>query len=67
VHSRSATDLLFFSAPLVLLEVLQYASGNLLVVTRLPAPLRLLFYALLMAGMVVLAPRAVSEFIYAQF
>ncbi len=62
-----ATDLLFYSAPLILMDTVQYASGNLLVATRLPAPLRALFYALLLAGIILLAPSEVTEFIYAQF
>ncbi len=63
----NATDLLFYSAPLILMDVAQYASGNLLLPTRLPAPLRALFYALLLAAIILLTPSDVTEFIYAQF
>ena len=61
------TDLVLFSAPLLVMEVAQYASGNLLVVLRLPTLLRVFLYALLLALLVVFGTHQASGFIYAQF
>ncbi len=68
--SESATlwaNLVLFSLPLIVVQLIQQARNDLLVLMRLPIGLRLLIYAVALALMVVLGVRQASEFIYVQF
>jgi alginate O-acetyltransferase complex protein AlgI len=60
-------NLVLFSLPLVVVQWMQQASNDLLVLMRLPFGLRVLLYAAALALMVVLGVRQASEFIYVQF
>jgi len=60
-------DLVFFSAPLLVVQLCQYVSQDLLVLTKLPAWGRLPLYGLMLAWMVIFSDRSPSEFIYFQF
>ena len=57
----------FFSWPLLPVQLLQYRTGNLLAVTELATPLRLLIYGLLFCGILAFGVRESMEFIYFQF
>lgn len=66
--SRGALyQLAFYALPLVVVQIAQGVSGNLLIVNRLPWPLLSLFYASLALGMLAFGVRAPTEFIYFQF
>lgn len=60
-------ELVFFSFPLVLVEIYQYMSRDLLLLTRLPAMMRIIVYALLIAWTLIFGVRESLEFIYFQF
>ena len=64
---RFVRDLSFFTLPLVLMQIWQYRSGNLLVPTALPLVPRILFYTFLMFGIFAYSVRESTEFIYLQF
>ena len=57
----------YFSWPLIPVQIAQYRSGDLLVVTRLPAPARIAVYCLLFCGILAFGVRQSMEFIYFQF
>jgi alginate O-acetyltransferase complex protein AlgI len=61
------TNLLLYSLPVVVVQIIQQARGELLVLARLPFGLRIMVYGAALALMVVLAVRQSSEFIYVQF
>jgi alginate O-acetyltransferase complex protein AlgI len=61
------TDILFYAWPLLLLQIAQRRSGNLLVLTRLPAWAAALVLAFAIASIGVLGSREPMEFIYFQF
>jgi D-alanyl-lipoteichoic acid acyltransferase DltB (MBOAT superfamily) len=60
-------DLLFYTVPWCIVEVIAYARQDLFLFTRLPFPGRLLFNGALLAGIVLLNTRQAAEFIYVQF
>jgi D-alanyl-lipoteichoic acid acyltransferase DltB (MBOAT superfamily) len=62
-----ASTIVFFAAPLLLIEIAQHWSKDLLIVTRLKAPARALVYGALLAGIFVFGVRESVEFIYFQF
>ncbi len=57
----------FFYSPLILMQCAQHFTGDLMVAFRLPAPLRALLFALLLAGLFIFGVRESNEFIYFQF
>jgi alginate O-acetyltransferase complex protein AlgI len=57
----------YFSWPLIPVQILQYRSGDLLAVTRLPLPARLAIYGLLFCGILAFGVHTSMEFIYFQF
>jgi alginate O-acetyltransferase complex protein AlgI len=59
--------LLFYSLPLMLAQALEQWRRDLLVVTRLPAPLLGLLYGVMITLMLILGVRESMEFIYFQF
>lgn len=70
VSPESATlwaNLVLFSLPMVVVQLLQQAHNDLLTLMRLPLGLRILIYASALALIVVLGVRQASEFIYVQF
>ncbi len=72
LQSSPGTDLLWgnlvlFTLPLVVVQIAQQSSADLLVLARLPLGLRILLYASALALMVALGNRQASEFIYVQF
>ena len=60
-------DLLFFSWPLLLVQIYQYRTGDLLAVMRLPWLARAGVYCLLFWGILIFGVRESTEFIYFQF
>ena len=60
-------ELVFFTFPLVLIELYQYMSRDLLLLTRLPAIVRVIVYALLIVWTLIFGVRESLEFIYFQF
>ncbi|MEM1212101.1 MAG: MBOAT family protein [Planctomycetota bacterium] len=56
-----------YAAPLVLIQVLQQRSGDLMVMMRLPRVLLGLYYGVLIAAIAVFGVRETVEFIYFQF
>lgn len=59
--------LLFYAAPLFLMQVWQYRSNDLLVPTKLPPVGLSVLYSVLLLGIFILGVRESSEFIYFQF
>jgi D-alanyl-lipoteichoic acid acyltransferase DltB (MBOAT superfamily) len=57
----------FFALPLVVVQVVQYRSRDMMIMTRLPVVPRGIWYGLLVAGIFVLGAREPVEFIYFQF
>lgn len=62
-----AFTLLFFSAPLILVQIHQHLRGDLLSVPKVAAWVRVPAYAALLAGLCVFGVRESIEFIYFQF
>jgi alginate O-acetyltransferase complex protein AlgI len=62
-----AYSLLFFAAPLVLVEAYEARRGDLLAPSRLPLPFRVALYAALSVGVGIFGVRQSVEFIYFQF
>ena len=60
-------NLVLFTLPLFVVQLVQQGSGDLLVLARLPFGLRTLLYAVTLALMVALGVRQAAEFIYVQF
>jgi hypothetical protein len=60
-------DIVFYAWPLLLLQIAQRRSGNLLVLTGLPAPAAAAVLAFAIASIAVLGSREPMEFIYFQF
>ena len=68
VNSASlARELLFFSAPLLLVQAYQNAKQDLLAPLNAPALVRLPFFAALLIGILIFGIRESTEFIYFQF
>jgi len=59
--------LLFYSLPLVIIQIWQHISGVLLIVTKQSTLIRGLVYGLLLFGLIVFGAREPTEFIYFQF
>jgi len=62
-----AYELMFYSFPLLIMQVCQYLSGDLLVIVKLGAIKRGLIYGLLFFGILVFGVSDSMEFIYFQF
>ncbi len=60
-------EVCFYAAPLILVQIAQHRSRDMMVMTRLPVVLRGVWYGLLLAGLMVLGAREAVEFIYFQF
>ncbi len=56
-----------FSFPLLLVQLYQYRKRDLLALTKLPAPLQVYLYSLILVLMFILGARQSIEFIYFQF
>ncbi len=54
-------------SPLVVVQLAQHTSRDLLVPLRLPVPLRALLFAALLLGMMIFGVRNPVEFFYFQF
>lgn len=65
--SGYVADLVFLVAPLLVVQVWQYFSGDLLVYAKLRLPVRWLVYGAVLIWVMVLAVRETREFIYVQF
>ena len=65
--SQLAYQLIFFSWPVVVMEVIQYYYGDLLIVTKQSTLTRGLVYGLLIVAIMVFGVRESLEFIYFQF
>jgi len=65
--ARFAGLLLFYSAPLVVMQLIQHHTRNLTWAVALPIPLKALFYAGLLISMAFFSVRESVEFIYFQF
>jgi alginate O-acetyltransferase complex protein AlgI len=61
------TDLVFFTAPLWVVDWIQYVRKDLLILPRFPFAARLLMNGTMLAAIVLLNARQASEFIYVQF
>lgn len=67
-YARSiAYELCFYATPLLLVQIAQHRSRDMMIMTRLPVLLRGVWYGLLIAGLFVLGARESVEFIYFQF
>lgn len=64
---RNAYNLVFFSLPLVAIQVWQYRSGDLLIVTKQRAIIQGAIYGAMLYGIIVMGARDSMEFIYFQF
>ncbi len=60
-------EVCFYAAPLILVQIAQHRSRDMMIMTRLPLVLRGTWYGLLIAGLFVLGARESVEFIYFQF
>ncbi len=65
--SQGFADLAYFTWPLVVVQLAQHTSKDLLIPLRLPLPLRALLFAALLLGMMVFGVRNPVEFFYFQF
>jgi len=64
---RLGYDWLFYTWPLVVVQLWQHAKGDLLAPMRVALPWRVLLYSLLLSGIFIFGVRQGSEFIYFQF
>jgi D-alanyl-lipoteichoic acid acyltransferase DltB (MBOAT superfamily) len=62
-----ASSLLFFTLPLLLIQVYQHITRDLLILTKLRYPARVFLYGLMLVWIVIFGARASTEFIYVQF
>ncbi|MDY6805500.1 MAG: MBOAT family O-acyltransferase [Cyanobacteriota bacterium] len=60
-------DLLYFSLPLLAIEIYQYATCDLLILTKLKSSVRVPIYSFLVIWIFVFGARKSAEFIYFQF
>ncbi|MCP5094544.1 MAG: MBOAT family protein [Chloroflexi bacterium] len=60
-------QLLFFTTPFLVVQVYQYVTRDLLVLTKLPTVARVLIYGLMGSWVLIFGIRASLEFIYFQF
>ena len=59
--------LMFFSMPLIVVQIFQYVKRDLLILTKMPTAGRMLLYAALLIGIFIFGVREATEFIYFQF
>ena len=62
-----ANDLIFFTLPLILVQIWQARKGDLLVLAKFRFPVQLFVDTLILVWIVVFGARQVTEFIYSQF
>lgn len=62
-----ASDIAFFAGPLLVVQLAQHLSGDLMVLMRLPSVLRVGLYGLLLSGLFLFGARVPVEFFYFQF
>ena len=62
-----AQNLLFFAAPLLVVQLWQHISKDLLIITKLPSWLTNLIYGFLLINLSIYGVRSSTEFIYFQF
>lgn len=62
-----AYDVLFFTWPLVIIELVQHRTGDLLIVTKQRPLIQVAIYSFLLLWIVVFGGREPTEFIYFQF
>ena len=62
-----ASDLIWFVAPLLAMQLAQYLSRDLLIPLRLPLPLRAGLIGIVLVWTIIWASRTPTEFIYFQF
>lgn len=67
INAKNGFDFLFYSLPLVIIQVWQHLSGDLLIVTKQISLIRGGIYGLLLFGIIVFGARESMEFIYFQF
>ena len=60
-------DILFYSSPLLIMQLWQAIKGDLLVVTKQRFSAQLLVHSLLLVWIVIFGARQTTEFIYSQF
>ncbi|OGO64265.1 MAG: hypothetical protein A2029_02630 [Chloroflexi bacterium RBG_19FT_COMBO_47_9] len=60
-------DLLFFSLPLLLVQIWQAVKGDLLVLAKLRFPVQLLVNVIILVWIIVYGTGQATEFIYTQF
>ena len=65
--AQLASKLLFFALPLFLVEVFQYVTRDLLILTKLPSFVRVFAYGFLAVWLLVFGTSESVEFIYFQF
>ena len=65
--SEKALLLIYFGAPLLLMELWQYRSGDPLVALKAPRFIRILVYVALFYGIIIFAKDNAQSFIYFQF
>jgi D-alanyl-lipoteichoic acid acyltransferase DltB (MBOAT superfamily) len=62
-----ASQLLFFMLPLLLVQILQYVTRDLLILTKLPSLVRIPVYSFLVIWILIFGTNESAEFIYFQF
>ncbi|MCP4679513.1 MAG: MBOAT family protein [Deltaproteobacteria bacterium] len=60
-------DLIFFTAPLLVVQIAQQVSGDLLIVTKANRWVRALIYGAMICGLCILCERDTQQFIYFRF
>jgi alginate O-acetyltransferase complex protein AlgI len=59
--------MLFFTIPLIVIQVYQYATRDLLILLKIRLPIQILLYAWMLLWVIVFGVRESTEFIYFQF
>ncbi|MCB9849902.1 MAG: MBOAT family protein [Phycisphaerales bacterium] len=67
LHGSGLRTLLFYAAPLLIMQIVQYLRSDLNVLLKLPAPVRGMAYALMFYGLVLFGEGFDKPFIYFQF
>jgi alginate O-acetyltransferase complex protein AlgI len=62
-----AAELAFFALPLLAVQLYQYITNDLLILTKLQSPIRVFFYSIGLLWIAVFGVRTLTEFIYFQF
>jgi D-alanyl-lipoteichoic acid acyltransferase DltB (MBOAT superfamily) len=60
-------DFLFFTTPLLIIQIFQYLKSDLLIITKAPIIIRVPIYSFLLIWTVIFGSREIVEFIYFQF